>query len=351
MMAARLRFEARNLRPALAALCLLCAAAASASAQVKELPRLPKPARIVTVQGQVSLPEGSPAGRVLVTLTNRDGVPLQTYTTEQGRFEFQDVQEGGYTLSARSMADPKLMSDRVETDTNLTATSTLSVSLTLRSEPNTSDNTPKPDVISVAEADQKVPKEARKAFKDGLKFRRENATDKALESLDRAVSLYPEYFQALAERGDLRVFQRKLAEAAADFGRALEVNPRYAPALRGAGYCKLENREYAEAAVNLEKAVTAQPGNPNTHLLLGIAYLELDRRNDARASLIKALAFNVPQALRAHIYLGKLFARERQYREAADELQKYLEANPSAPDAAALKAVEARWRSLATPSP
>ncbi len=349
MMAARLRFEPRLIRPGLVVVLLLCAAAGGVRAQVKELPRLPKPTRIVTVQGQVSLPEGAPASRVLVTLTNRDGVPLQTYTTEHGRFEFQDVQEGGYVLSARSMTDPKLISDRVETDTNRTATDNLNVNLTLRSEVNTPGQ-PKPDVISVAEADQKVPKEARKAFKEGLKFRKENATDKALQSFDRAVEFYPEYFQALAERGDLRVFQRKLAEAARDFGRALEINPRYAPALRGAGYCKLENREFAEAANHLERAVTAQPANPNTHLLLGIAYLELDRRDAARVSLIKALSFNVPQAMRAHIYLGKLFARERLYREAADELRKYLEANPAAQDAAQLKAIEAQWRALA-PSP
>lgn len=349
-MAARLRLETRPVAAGVAAVLLLCAAASGARAQVKELPRLPKPTRIVTVQGQVSLPEGAPASRVLVTLTNRNGVPLQTYTTEQGRFEFQDVQEGGYTLSARSMVDPKLASDRVEADTNLTATGSLSVNLTLRSEVNAAA-APKPDVITVAEADQRVPKEARKAFKEGLKFRRENQAARALESLDRAVLLYPEYFQALAERGDLRVLQRKLPEAAADFARALEINPRYAPALRGAGYCKLENREFAEAAVHLERAATAQPGNPNTHLLLGIAYLELDRRDQARAALIKALAFNVPQAARAHIYLGKLFARERLYGEAADELRKYLEANPSAPDAAELKAVEAQWRALAPPSP
>jgi uncharacterized protein HemY len=72
----------------------------------------------------------------------------------------------------------------------------------------------------------------------------------------------------------------------------------------------------------------------------------LDRRDAARSSLIKALSFNVPQAMRAHIYLGKLFARERLYKDAADELRKYLEANPAAPDAAELKAIEAQWRAL-----
>ena len=45
-----------------------------------------------------------------------DGVPRQTYTTEQGRFEFRDVPEGGYTLSARSLNDSKLTVEGVEAE-------------------------------------------------------------------------------------------------------------------------------------------------------------------------------------------------------------------------------------------
>ncbi|HYG82653.1 MAG TPA: tetratricopeptide repeat protein [Pyrinomonadaceae bacterium] len=333
----------------LAAALFLCAAA-SAAGQPRELPRITQPSRVLTVQGQVSLPEGMPAGQVMVTLIDRGGVPRHAYTTEHGRFEFEGIPEGAYSLSAKSLTDPALSVEGVEADTTRTATGSLNISLTLRKDATPPGVTRKPEVLTAAEAEQQVPKPARRAFREAVKFREENQPEKALESLSRAVELYPDYFQALAERADLLVARRKLAEACKDFERALKLNPRYAPALRGAGYCKLENREFAEAAAHLERAATAQPNNPGTLLLLGIAYLELDRRDEARAALIKALAFNVPQAARAHIYLGKLFARERLYREAADELRKYLEANPSAPDAAELKAVEAQWRALA-PSP
>ncbi|HEX8922747.1 MAG TPA: tetratricopeptide repeat protein [Pyrinomonadaceae bacterium] len=314
-------------------------------AQEKELPRLPKPARIVTIQGQVSLPEGMPVGRALVTLMSGTGVPRQTYTTEQGRFEFQGIVEGSYTLSARSLNDPTLATESVETDTSRTATSNLSVNLTLRKEADARG--PKAEVVTLAEAEQKVPKQARKAFREGLKFREDSQPEKALQSLSRAVELYPEYFQALAERGDLQVFQRKLAEAAEDFERSLKINPRYGPALRGAGYCKLEKREFEAAIKYLEQSITAQPEHANVYLLLGIAYLELDRREQSRAALVKALSFNTARELRAHIYLGNLFARERMYKEAAEELRKYLEANPADPAAADLKAVEAQWRARA----
>lgn len=326
---------------------LLLVAPAFAHAQQKELPLPEKPARVFTVQGQVSLPEGMPAREILVTLISGEGVPRQTYTTEQGRYEFPGIPEGFYTLSAKSLSDATLVSERVETDTNRTGTSDLNVNLSLRRESSIVGSSKSPGVLNTSEAEQRVPKEARQAFKQGLKFRRDNQPEKALARYSRAVDLYSEYVQALAERGDLLVQQRKLPEAAADFVRALKINPHYGPALRGAGYCKLENREYAEAIEYLQRATTAEPNNANTYLLLGIAHLELDHREAARLTLFKSLSFNSQHESRAYIYLGKLYAREQLYKEAADQLQKYLEANPTAPDAAEIKEIESKWRAHA----
>lgn len=344
-MSTRPRFKDVKAAAGLVAALLLCAA--TAAGQGHELPRLPQPVRVYTIQGQVSLPEGMPAGQSVVTLVSHNGVPRQTLTTEQGRFEFHDIPEGAYVVSAKSMTDSKLASDGVETDTTLTATGDLTVNLTLRKDISAYASPKRAEAVSVAEVEQKVPKQARQAFKEALKLREENQPDKALQSLTRAVEAFPEYFQALAERGDLLIVSGKPAEAAEDFARALKVNPRYGPALRGAGYCKLEKREFEEAAKYLEQATTARPDDANAYLLLGIAYLELDRRGQSEAALVKALSFNTERELRALIHLGNLYAREGRYREAADQLRKYLDARPADPAAAELKEVEARWRARA----
>ena len=63
----------------------------------------------------------------------------------------------------------------------------------------------------------------------------------------------------------------------------------------------------------------------------------------AFGTLLKALSFESP-AVRAHIYLANLYARERQYVQAADELHKYIEADPIAGDAAEMRKIEAQWR-------
>jgi len=301
-----------------------------------------RPIRFVTIQGQVSLPDGRPAGRALVKITTRGGVPRETFTNDQGRFEVEGMAEGGYVLSASSLTDPSLTSDVLDTDTSRTATGNLHVTLILHPKAENLKKTKKPGVITAAETRQKIPKPAHKAFLQGLKLKKEEDPKRALESFNRAIELYPEYFQALAERGDLYVLQRKLIEAGADFERALKIEAQYGPALRGSGYCKLERREFVEAAKDLERSLSTEPDNASTHLLLGIARLEQDQRDAARQSLQKALILG---ALRAHIYLADLSAREHLYQQAADELHLYLEAQPLAPDASELRAVEARWRS------
>jgi tetratricopeptide (TPR) repeat protein len=305
-----------------------------------------KPVRYFTISGQVTLPDGRPAPKAVVRLTTRAGVPREVFANDAGRFEFPGMEEGAYVLDAKSVSEPVMVSDAVETDTGRTATGTLTVNLVLRESPKPTQGGYKPGVVSVEDKEQKIPKDAKRAFSQGRSFKEKNEPDKALENFSRAIQLYPGYYQALAERGDLFVSRRRLDEAAADFEQALKANPHYAPALRGAGYCKLEKGKFEEAARDFEQSIAADPANASTHLLLGVAELQLDRRDAAKAELLKALSFN-PPPLRAHIHLANLYAKEHLYREAADELRKYLDAEPVIQDRANLEAIEAEWRARA----
>lgn len=334
----------------LALVSLVCCVCQVASpAQQREAP---KPTRYFTVEGRVSLPDERAAANVRVSLTGRDGINRVAVTSDSGRYEFRELPPGKYSVAAVSMADAALASGTSEADTLNAGTGRLTVNLSLRgSNTTTSDAaTRRPATLSVAEATQRVPKAARQAFERGLKLKREGRADEAFASLTRAVESFPDYFQALAERGDLLVARRELTAAAADFERALRANARYEPALRGAGYCKLEAREFASAADYLERAATADPARAGTHLLLGVAFLELDRRDEARHSLQQALKLDAAGAARAHIHLANLYAREHRFKEAADELHLYLETAVADPDAPEMRKVEARWRALASSS-
>lgn len=326
-------------------LALFVVGLASASGQDHTAAIPSRPGTMVTIQGQASLSSGRPAARAVVKLITRGGVPREAFTNDQGRFEFPLVEEGGYVLTATSLVDPSVYADPVETDTSRTATGTLNVNLILHG-PLESAKSSKPGVIRVGESATKIPKEARKAFERGLRIKG-SEPGKALESFSRAIELWPEYLQALTERGDLFISQRKLTEARADFDRALKVESHYGPALRGAGYCRLEGRQFEEAVNHFERSISVEPDNANGYLLLGIANLELDRREPAKQALEKSLTFTTQRMSRAHIYLANLYALEHQYQQAADELRRYLDAEPTAADTKAVREMEARWRTRA----
>jgi len=298
------------------------------------------------VTGSVSLPDGNPAARITVKISGQTGLNFETTTDSSGRYQFQ-VPAGRYRLSAVNPQNPEQYIDNIEADTSRTAGNRLLVNLYMRTTPARTSAGPGPGVISATEASQQIPKEARRAFEAGLKLRAHNQTEKALASFDRAIEIYPDYVQALSERGELRITKSQIGQAWDDFERALKLNKDHGPALRGAGYCKLEQQNFADAIGYLERATSIEPGVANSHLFLGIANLALDRREAARNALVEALKIDARGAVTAHIYLADLNTREGKFKEAADELHAYLTARPDAPNAQSLAAKEAVLRNRA----
>jgi tetratricopeptide (TPR) repeat protein len=300
------------------------------------------PPRRFTIEGRITLPDGSPAANVRVKLSGEFGVNFELTADDAGRYSFPEVPSGNYRLEAHSVNDA-LASDVVLTDTSRTATNSIIVNFSLHANQRT-EKTNKASVISAVDAGQQVPKKARKAFEEGIKFKKNNEPDKALASFSQAVEAYPDYYQALVERGDLQLNKRQFTTAAADYERALKSNDRYPSALRGAGYCKMVGGKLADAIQFFDKAVAAEPDSAWGFLLLGMANFELDRREQARLALQQAVKIDANQAARAHLYLANLYVREQHYLQAADELHAYLEIIPSDPNAVELRKTEADWR-------
>jgi len=295
-----------------------------------------------SIYGTVSLPDGNPAIRVIVRISGLSGLNREVRTDNQGRYDFQGIPAGRYRLTVTNPADPSQFTDAVEADTSRTAGNRLLVHLYLRTAQAKKES--RAGVVSLAEASQQIPKDARKAFEEALRLKADNQIDQALKSFTKAIDFFPGYFQALAERGQLYIAKNQIAGAIADFERAMKLNEEWGPALRGLGYCYLEQQKFEDAAQFLERAVAAEPGVANTHLFFGIASLALDRRGPAKNALQEALRLDSKAAVTAHIYLADLYARQEQYTEAADELRIYLAARPGAPNAAKLRAKEAELR-------
>jgi tetratricopeptide (TPR) repeat protein len=297
-----------------------------------------------TVFGRVSLPDGRPASRVRVFIETTNGLKRDMLSDDQGNYEFRGLTGGRYRLSATNPDDPKQFSEPAESDTTRAFSNRLHVNIYLRFPEREDRQNLNPGTVSAAEAAQNIPKEARKVYEQGLKLQKEKRNAQALAAFNEAVALYPHYFQALAERGNLLMAENRLAEAEADFARALAINERYAPALRGIGYSQLQQKKFGEALSNLERAYAREPDVPLTLLLLGYANLSLNRYEEAKQCFQQALKLGPESAARAHVHLAEIYAHEQKFKEAADEVRKYLNAKPGAADAAQLKKLEDEWR-------
>jgi tetratricopeptide (TPR) repeat protein len=298
-----------------------------------------------TIYGRVSLPEGAPASRITVKVIGPSGLERQALTDDTGRFEIGNLPRGRYSLTAENPADPDQFTDPVEADTSRFVGIRIPANIYLRYRTRIiQTQSREATVVSMVEEAQRVPKPAQKDFEQALNLRSRQKYDQSLKRFDQAIAAFPEYFQAIAQRGHLLVAMGRSSAAAKDFARALELNPKYGPALRGAGMCEFEQGKFAEAIQNLERAANVEPRNAMTCLFLGAANVALDRRAQARAALEKALSLDPSGTARAHVHLANLLIKENQPKLAISELDAYLAAVPKAPDAEKLRAVIAQLR-------
>jgi tetratricopeptide (TPR) repeat protein len=298
------------------------------------------------VFGRVSLPDGRPATRVKVYVEGSSGFNRDMLSDDQGNYEFRGLNSGRYRVSAKNPNVPEQYSDPAESDTSRAYNNRLQINVYLRF-PMHGAKGAKPGTVSVADASQNIPKQARKNYEQGVKFQKENQPDKAMAEFNHAIELYPDYFQALTDRAQLYMQRNQLAEAEADFNRSLKINEKYAPSLRGAGYCQIQQRKFEDAVANLEKAISLEPKVALSHMLLGYANLSLDKYDDAARALQEAIKLSPEGAARAHVYLAETYAHENKYKEAADEIRLYLQAKPDAADARKLQELEKQWRAQA----
>ncbi len=306
------------------------------------------PPTTYTIFGHVTLPDGSAASRVTINISSQGGFNRQVISSDAGLYEIDDVPRGRYTLNATNPAAPDQYSDQAEVDLTRFSMARVSADLHLRVGTKVEPARDKSSSgITVAEASQRVPKAAQKEYEKAVKLGQNQQLQRALQSFNRSIELFPEYFQAITQRGHLLVMLGQISEARKDFAHALEINARYEPAMRGAGICKLRESNYSGAVHDLEQAVSNEPRDATAYLFLGFAEAALDRREEARAAFEKALNLDPAGSARAHVYLASLALKENRSQEAAVELEAYLTKVPNAPDAEKLRALLVRLKAKA----
>lgn len=176
---------------------------------------------------------------------------------------------------------------------------------------------------------QNVPVEAERFYQKALKDLEKERSDEAVGNLQRALSVFPEYFVALEKLGNLYLDRREYPEAENIFHRAVAVYQKSFRSFFGLAVAQNKLGKKEAAAANLNRANEIDASSINANLLLGIILRELKRFGAAETALLRAKRLAANDVPAVHWQLGLLYYYNfRLYDRAADELELYLEATP-----------------------
>ena len=299
-----------------------------------------------SINGRLVFPSGQRADmRLKVRLESPGQGDLTVLSDVNGTFTFRSLRAGSYTVVVEGgeffedsrdsvyieSANPTA---RRGTPNVVSVARPFSVQVYLR--PKQQAAPVKPGVLNAALA--AVPKAAVELYEKGMDAASRNETEKAIDFLQRAVALHPNFALALNELGVQYLKRGELDKAEEVLVKVTRLSPDAPEPSLNYGICLLQKKKFAEAEAQLRDAVKKNEHAFSAHLYLGITLIPFKRYTEAETALKKAITLGGPKASRAHYYLGGVYWQTGSFKEAADELELFLQLEPKAANAEKIRA-------------
>ncbi len=126
--------------------------------------------------------------------------------------------------------------------------------------------------------------------------------------------------------------------------RALAVNDKAPTSMYALGVAYLKLKRFNESIEWLQNAATQDAGNPNVHLMLGLAYGNINSLDQAETALRTAYQLGGAGAADAHLYLAGIYNKRERYGEASRELELYLKEAKGLKDTTQIKEMIAKLK-------
>jgi tetratricopeptide (TPR) repeat protein len=149
----------------------------------------------------------------------------------------------------------------------------------------------------------------------------------ALSNTDRALSLWPDFVEALVNRGIALYELKRFGDALADYDRAIALRPGNADALVNRGNTLGKLRRHGEALASYDDALKLQPAHVEAFTNRGVTLHKLKRYDEALTSYDQALALH-PGHVEALVSRGAALHDLRQYDEALRSYDRALALRP-----------------------
>lgn len=201
----------------------------------------------------------------LIDLNSR-AVRADSIVSSSGIFSFGNVPNGAYELRVVNLMGGILHTREIHTNAHPQIQITLTSVRPLSVAP-----------VSLRRLQHQVPKAARKLMEQAEKLFRDGKKFEAYEKLQAAVSIDPDYFEALSNLGALELVANEPAKAITHLGKALEIEPAASlvAANLSAAHLLLDHLPEAEAAAR--QSIRGNPNFGRSRYLLAVSLLKQDR--------------------------------------------------------------------------
>jgi cytochrome c-type biogenesis protein CcmH/NrfG len=299
---------------------LLCAAAWAAPALAQRETN-PFPVRR-SITGQVRLAQGgAPAENIIVRLERLSGGYVGEERTDRlGKFRFTGLAAEQYVVSIR-MPGYQGVQQQVQLET------TPSEYLQFQLVPEKVEGPAAPGG-SARTRDANVPAAAYDELEKGRAALLDNKkVDEALPHLEKAVQIYPRFFEAQLLLGTVYMDAGRWEQSAAALGRARAINPKSAAPLFALGEVYRHQKKFEEAERVLNEGLALDEKSAAGHYTLGRVYWDRGDYVKAGPQVGRALQLK-PDFAEAHLLAGNILLRARQGENALTEFQEYLRLAP-----------------------
>jgi len=271
------------------------------------------------VSGQVNVAgTNDPARDVQVRLERFSGGLVDQISTDtRGRFRFANLQRGYYKVIINTPGFGP-----TQQDADLTLLFKTYLVFTLNSTAARSGASPGVDVI-----DARIPPNARQEYARGREALAKKGDKDAVAHFQKAISIYPEFFEAHLLLGTAFVDLREWEHAESEFLSALAIKPDNPAAMLALGEVYWREKRYDEAEKILIEGLKLEEKNWHGHFTLSRLYWDKADVMKAGPEIGRTLQLK-PEFAEAHLLAGNILLRLNQPQRAQVEYEEYLRLAP-----------------------
>lgn len=305
-----------------------------------------------TIQGTIFLPGGQRLDRrVKVKLTGLASGEQFQMADDSGSFSFRRLQSGRYVVVVDAGSEFEVHSEAVDLiePASRRGSPGITVPIYITLQPRRGGSSGAPGTVDAKAGG--LPEAARDLYKQAMESAKSGDPKKAIEDLNKALEIYPNFMAALNQLGVQYMELKEWGKAVEALRKAIAIAPEAFHPRLNYGIVLLQLKDYKAAAAELGIAVQKDGTSGPAHFYLGRVMVSLGNYDAAEIALRQTITIGGEEAVEAHRYLGAVYIEKHDSARAADELEAYLKLAPKAKDADRIRTIVKDLRSQASTTP